>query len=167
MGYLRPAQRPRCVSQAARLATVPPRPVQGSGPPPQGKEWVSVCSVLCTQAHRSPTQAWDTGRPQQNASLKKVGYSGVSPEDKELFSSASPISCHWGDIFIIFFQSILFCSLLFPSSLFKDFRYPKVQVIPVVVHIWSLSLASFPSHIFTPVPSPLTTAFKFASHAFF
>lgn len=93
LGYLRPAQRPRCVSQAARLAKVPPRPDQGSGPPPQEKEWVSVCSAPSTQAYRSPTQARHTGRPQENACLGKAGCSeetdlgqGVFPGGQELVS---------------------------------------------------------------------------------
>lgn len=80
LGYLRPAQRPRCVSQAARLAKVPPGPDQGSGPPPQEKEWVSICSAPSTQAYKSPTQARHTGRPQENASLGKVGvFRGDGP----------------------------------------------------------------------------------------
>lgn len=73
LGYLRPAQRPRCVSQAARPAKVPPRPDQGSGPPSRG-ERVGF-SLFCTpltglqEPHTGQVYCEAIGK----ASLQKVG----------------------------------------------------------------------------------------------
>lgn len=89
LGYLRPAQRPRCVSQAGRLAKVPPRADQGSGPPPQEKEWVSVCSAPSTRAYRPPPPP--TGLAHCEAPGKRLlEKSGVLRGETDKGQGASP-----------------------------------------------------------------------------